>query len=219
MSRNKDRLGPSGPEADSLPPQAMHQSESPGFSFVIPTEFVELPSGGRFYTEGHPLHGQDSLEIKQMTAKEEDILTSRALLKEGVALDRMLQSLLLEDGVRIGDLLIGDKNALLVFLRRSHGDREATNAAPKKITLKRKTIGTLKSSSNHGRGKTVNVEVRKKRTYVKRVAEENLDSASTTQEDEENLEKPIPETQEVKSEPKGETKDGEDVAKESAGLM
>ena len=107
-----------------------------------------------------------------------------------------------------------DKNALLVFLRRSHGDREATNAAPKKITLKRKTIGTLKSSSNHGRGKTVNVEVRKKRTYVKRVAEENLDSASTTQEDEENLEKPIPETQEVKSEPKGETKDGEDVAKE-----
>ena len=107
-----------------------------------------------------------------------------------------------------------DKNALLVFLRRSHGDREATNAAPKKITLKRKTIGTLKSSSNHGRGKTVNVEVRKKRTYVKRVAEENLDSASTTQEDEENLEKPIPESQEVKSEPKGETKDGEDVAKE-----
>jgi translation initiation factor IF-2 len=67
-----------------------------------------------------------------------------------------------------------DKNALLQFLRRSHGDREATVAAPKKITLKRKTVGTLKSASTHGRGKTVNVEVRKKRTYVKRsaVAEE-----------------------------------------------
>ncbi len=61
-----------------------------------------------------------------------------------------------------------DKNALLVFLRRSHGDRDATTAAPKKITLKRKTIGTLKSASTTGRGKTVNVEVRKKRTYVKR---------------------------------------------------
>ena len=61
-----------------------------------------------------------------------------------------------------------DKNALLLFLRRSHGDREATGAAPKKITLKRKTIGTLKAASSHGRGKTVNVEVRKKRTYVKR---------------------------------------------------
>ncbi len=61
-----------------------------------------------------------------------------------------------------------DKNALLVFLRRSHGDRDASTAAPKKITLKRKTIGTLKSASTTGRGKTVNVEVRKKRTYVKR---------------------------------------------------
>ena len=61
-----------------------------------------------------------------------------------------------------------DKNALLQFLRRSHGDRDATVAAPKKITLKRKTVGTLKSASTHGRGKTVNVEVRKKRTYVKR---------------------------------------------------
>ncbi|SVB94311.1 uncharacterized protein METZ01_LOCUS247165, partial [marine metagenome] len=61
-----------------------------------------------------------------------------------------------------------DRNALLLFLRRSHGDQEATDASPKKITLKRKTIGTLKAASTHGRGKTVNVEVRKKRTYVKR---------------------------------------------------
>ena len=61
-----------------------------------------------------------------------------------------------------------DRNTLLVFLRRSHGDQEATDASPKKITLKRKTIGTLKAASTHGRGKTVNVEVRKKRTYVKR---------------------------------------------------
>ncbi len=61
-----------------------------------------------------------------------------------------------------------DKNTLLQFLRRSHGDSEASVAAPKKITLKRKTVGTLRSASTHGRGKTVNVEVRKKRTYVKR---------------------------------------------------
>ncbi|MDO8272052.1 MAG: translation initiation factor IF-2 [Gammaproteobacteria bacterium] len=61
-----------------------------------------------------------------------------------------------------------DKNTLLLFLRRSHGDREATDGAPRKITLKRKTVETLKSASNHGRGKTIAVEVRKKRTYVKR---------------------------------------------------
>ena len=147
-----------------------------------------------------------------------DVKISELAKTVGVSVDKLLAQIK-EAGLPHlqPDELISndDKNTLLVFLRRSHGDREATNAAPKKITLKRKTIGTLKSSSNHGRGKTVNVEVRKKRTYVKRVAEENLDSASTTQEDEENLEKPIPETQEVKSEPKGETKDGEDVAKES----
>ena len=146
-----------------------------------------------------------------------DVKISELAKTVGVSVDKLLAQIK-EAGLPHlqPDELISndDKNALLVFLRRSHGDREATNAAPKKITLKRKTIGTLKSSSNHGRGKTVNVEVRKKRTYVKRVAEENLDSASTTQEDEENIEKPIPETQEVKSEPKGETKDGEDVAKE-----
>ncbi|MDP2139859.1 MAG: translation initiation factor IF-2 [Gammaproteobacteria bacterium] len=69
-----------------------------------------------------------------------------------------------------------DKNTLLLFLRRSHGDTEATDAAPKKITLKRKTVETLKSASSHGRGKTVAVEVRKKRTYVKR-SELQTDSA------------------------------------------
>jgi len=66
-----------------------------------------------------------------------------------------------------------DKNTLLQFLRGSHGESERA-AAPSKITLKRKTLGTLKSASSSGRGKTVNVEVRKKRTYVKRteIAEE-----------------------------------------------
>lgn len=76
-----------------------------------------------------------------------------------------------------------DKNTLLQFLRRSHGDSQESVAAPKKITLKRKTVGTLKSASTHGRGKTVNVEVRKKRTYVKRtvVPEEVAETESETE--------------------------------------
>ena len=61
-----------------------------------------------------------------------------------------------------------DKNTLLEFLRRSHGGRDISGTAPRKITLKRKTMATLKTASTHGRGKTVNVEVRKKRTFVKR---------------------------------------------------
>jgi len=61
-----------------------------------------------------------------------------------------------------------DKQTLLAFLKRSHGESEA---APRRITLKRKTISTLRTSSSQGR-KTVNVEVRKKRTYVKRAPSE-----------------------------------------------
>lgn len=91
----------------------------------------------------------------------------------GVSVDKLL-SQIKEAGLshtKADDSISNDdKNTLLQFLRRSHGDAEASVAAPKKITLKRKTVGTLKAASTHGRGKTVNVEVRKKRTYVKRSA-------------------------------------------------
>jgi translation initiation factor IF-2 len=105
-----------------------------------------------------------------------DVKISELAKTVGVSVDKLL-SQIKEAGLphAKSDELISndDKNTLLVFLRRSHGDREATGGAPKKITLKRKTVGTLKSASTHGRGKTVNVEVRKKRTYVKRAAVES----------------------------------------------
>ena len=63
-------------EQDTTPPQQNVQNNSNDFGFVVPTEFVELPSKGVFYTQGHPLHNQDTIEIKHMTAKEEDILTN-----------------------------------------------------------------------------------------------------------------------------------------------
>tara|TARA_Y100000034_G_C6899355_1_gene415382 strand:+ start:1912 stop:2775 length:864 start_codon:yes stop_codon:yes gene_type:complete len=87
------------------------------FSFVTPTAFVELPSRGRFYGEGHPLHQAETVEIRHMTAKEEDILTSEALLKKGLAVDRMLQSVLVDKSIKIADLLVGDKNAIIVASR------------------------------------------------------------------------------------------------------
>ena len=114
-----------------------------------------------------------------------DVTISELAGVVGVSVDKLL-SQVKEAGLphTKADELISndDKNILLVFLRRSHGDRDASSAAPKKITLKRKTLGTLKSASSAGRGKTVNVEVRKKRTYVKRSAietpsEEDLPAA------------------------------------------
>lgn len=100
-----------------------------------------------------------------------DVTISELAEVVGVSVDKLL-SQIKEAGLphsKANDSISNeDKNTLLVFLRRSHGDRDAIDAAPRKITLKRKTIATLKSASSHGRGKTVNVEVRKKRTYVKR---------------------------------------------------
>ena len=83
-------------------------------NFASPTEFVELPSRGRFYPPSHPLHNKETVEIKFMTAKEEDILTSKALIKKGIAVDRMLQSLIVDKSIKVEDLLVGDKNALVV---------------------------------------------------------------------------------------------------------
>jgi len=113
LSRNKDRLGGSQHQ-DTQPP-----AQSGGFSFVVPTEFVELPSQGKFYPQGHPLHGQDSIEIRQMTAKEEDMLTSRTLLKKGVALDRVIANLIVNKGIDPDSLLVGDRNAIIIATRVS----------------------------------------------------------------------------------------------------
>ena len=86
---------------------------------MVPTEFVELPSGGKLYEEGHPLYGQDSIEIKQMTAKEEDLLSSRTLLKKGVALDRLIQSVIVNKNIDAEALYTGDRNAILIASRVS----------------------------------------------------------------------------------------------------
>ncbi len=123
MSRNKDRMGlgemPT-PENAEVPPQMMNQGNNDNpFSFIVPTEFVELPSMGMFYAQGHPLHNQTTIEIKQMTAKEEDILTSRALLKQGIAIDRLISSIIVNKSINPNTLLVGDRNAILIAARVS----------------------------------------------------------------------------------------------------
>ena len=66
-----------------------------------PTEFVELPSKGKFYPPVHPLHNAETIEIKFMTAKEEDILTDRSLLKKGIAVDRVLKTLIVDKKINL----------------------------------------------------------------------------------------------------------------------
>jgi hypothetical protein len=99
-------------------------------AFAAPTLFVELPSKGKYYKTGNALQGKETLEIKFMTAKEEDILTSKALIKKGIVLDRLLESVMIDKSVSVGDLLVGDRNALLIDARISgFGSKYATSVA------------------------------------------------------------------------------------------
>ena len=84
--------------------------------YKFPTEMVDLPSKGYFYANGHPL-SSGKVEVKYMTAKEEDILTSQNLIQQGLVIDKLLQSLIVDKSIKLGDLLIGDKNAIMVAAR------------------------------------------------------------------------------------------------------
>lgn len=82
----------------------------------FPTEIIDLPSKGLIYPESSPL-SSGQVEMKYMTAREEDILTNQSYISKGVVLDKLLESLIMTEGVSVRDLLVGDKNALLVAAR------------------------------------------------------------------------------------------------------
>ena len=84
--------------------------------FKFPTETIDLPSGGRLYEKDSSL-SSGKIELKYMTAKEEDILTSQNLIKKGTVVDKLLNSLIVTEGITTDDLLIGDKNAVMVASR------------------------------------------------------------------------------------------------------
>ena len=82
----------------------------------FPTEIVDLPSKGHFYPEDNPL-SSGKIELRYMTARDEDILTSVNLIQQGKALDKLLQGLIVDKKVNYNDLLVGDKNAILLAAR------------------------------------------------------------------------------------------------------
>jgi hypothetical protein len=84
--------------------------------FSLPTETVELPSKGLLYPESSPLK-KGTVEMKYMTAREEDILTNNNYIQDGTAIDRAIKSLIVDKAVNYDELLVGDKNALMVAAR------------------------------------------------------------------------------------------------------
>ena len=99
--------------------QKMGAEANEASAFRVPTEFVPLPSFGLVYPPNSPLHNLKEIEVRYMTAIDEDILTSRSLLRSGKAIDAVLKNCILDARINPEELLSGDKNALITFLRVS----------------------------------------------------------------------------------------------------
>ena len=84
--------------------------------YKFPTEVVNLPSKGKLYPKTNPL-SKGEVELKYMTAKEEDILTSINLIRKGIVLDKVLESIIVDKKIKVDDLLVGDKNGLIIAAR------------------------------------------------------------------------------------------------------
>lgn len=87
------------------------------FGFEIPVESVPLPSAGKCYPADSPLYGQETVDIRAMTAKDEDILTSRTLIKKGTVITELIRSCLINKTVDPDDMLSGDRNAIMTAIR------------------------------------------------------------------------------------------------------
>ena len=118
MSRNQNRVNIS---------QVPAQQSS---IYTPPTTHVVLPSKGRFYPEGHPLHNCESIEIKEMTTKEEEILMNESLLQQGLVVDRLIESVIINNNVSADTLLVGDKNAIIIAMRTEGYGKEYEISVP-----------------------------------------------------------------------------------------
>ena len=87
------------------------------FGFEIPVESIPLPSRGVAYPPDSPLHLRETVDVRAMTAREEDILTSRALIKKGTVITELIKSCLVDKRIDVSQMLSGDRNALMVALR------------------------------------------------------------------------------------------------------
>jgi hypothetical protein len=100
-----------------MPRQSATEKAKADFGLDIPQELVPLPSMGKVYHPESNLFGLETVEIKAMTAKEEDILTSRALLKKGTVISELIKSCLVDRSIDPLQLLSGDRNALMISIR------------------------------------------------------------------------------------------------------
>ena len=115
MSNNLNE--PINPEDIGQGPIRVSNVMKDDFGLDIPIESVPLPSRGIIYPQDSGFYSKETLDIKPMTAREEDILTSRAYIKNGTVLTELMKSCLVDKSINPDNLISGDRNALLVSLR------------------------------------------------------------------------------------------------------
>jgi hypothetical protein len=109
--------------SDTVIPIVRTVSTSQSIEEKYPTEFIDLPSQGFYYDSTNPL-SKGVVEIKMMTARDEDILTNENYVKRGIVLDELLKSVIVDKSIDIATLLLGDINALFIACRRfAYGDK------------------------------------------------------------------------------------------------
>jgi len=121
MSRNNSRrnkVEKPPPTAQNLPglPPSPPQS---GVTFVVPTEFIDLPSCGKPYIEQSSMYKVDKVEIKYMTAREEDVLVNQDYINRGIVLDKLIESVLIDRRIKVEDIADADKIAILAHARKT----------------------------------------------------------------------------------------------------
>lgn len=110
-----------------------------------PSEIIPLPTKGWFYPEGHPLSSGE-IEVKQMTAREEDILSNQELIRKGRVLDKLLETLIVNKNIKLDEILTPDKNAIFMAVRRlAYGDDYAVSITCPSCNAQVKTTINLSS--------------------------------------------------------------------------
>tara|TARA_R110001583_G_scaffold12000_3_gene53530 strand:- start:13690 stop:14508 length:819 start_codon:yes stop_codon:yes gene_type:complete len=87
------------------------------FDWTVPVEAVPLPSEGKVYSPDSPLHSKSLVEIKAMTAQEEDILSSPALIRQGTVITQLIKSCIIDKKINVDNMLLGDRNAIMISIR------------------------------------------------------------------------------------------------------
>lgn len=119
MSDEKDRSQKNAVFAGGDPQQAQKFSGivTEQLSMSVPTTLIPLPTMGLVYPPGHPLHACETIEIKSMTAREEDILTTQSLIKNGTVISKLIESCVVSPKVNTLDMLMGDRLAAMIAVR------------------------------------------------------------------------------------------------------